>query len=61
MQSDKTARTVASLNASLDDLTTHAGRLRGQVNKQRQGMQKLILRHKTDINNFGVRWLSLSG
>ncbi|WMO49643.1 hypothetical protein PCS93_14150 [Escherichia coli] len=52
LQSDKTARTVASLNTSLDDLTTQAGRLQGQINKQRQGMQKLILKHKTDINTF---------
>lgn len=52
LQSTKTQQTIDRLNSSLDLLMSHAGRLQGQINIQRAGMQRLILKHKTDINTF---------
>ncbi len=52
LQSEKTRQTVDRLNASLDALISHAGQLQGKINIQRTGMQRLIQKHKTDINTF---------
>ncbi|EIZ8001285.1 AAA family ATPase [Salmonella enterica] len=52
LQSDKTLATIGRLNASLDSLISQAGQLQGQINKQRAGMQRLIQKHKKDINTF---------
>lgn len=52
LQSDKTLATIGRLNASLDSLISQAGLLQGQINKQRAGMQRLIQKHKKDINTF---------
>lgn len=52
LQSDKTLATIGRLNASLDGLIAQAGQLQGQISKQRAGMQRLIQKHKMDINTF---------
>lgn len=52
LQSDKTLATIGRLNASLDGLISQAGQLQGQISKQRAGMQRLIQKHKKDINTF---------
>lgn len=52
LQSNQTQRIVDRLNTSLDVLMTHAGQLQGKINIQRAGMQRLISKHKTDINTF---------
>ncbi|UJE00121.1 AAA family ATPase [Serratia plymuthica] len=52
LQSEKTRQIVDRLNASLDVLMAQAGQLQGQINIQRAGMQRLIQKHKTDINTF---------
>lgn len=52
LQSEKTQQTVDRLNASLDTLIAQAGQLQGKINIQHAGMQRLIQKHKTDINTF---------
>ncbi|CAI1835956.1 cobalt transporter ATP-binding subunit [Serratia proteamaculans] len=52
LQSEKTQQTVDHLNASLDALMVDAGQLQGKINIQRAGIQRLIQKHKTDINTF---------
>lgn len=52
LQSEKTLETTERLNASLDGLIAQAGRLQGQISRQRAGMQRLIQKHKKDINTF---------
>ncbi|HHT0093521.1 TPA: AAA family ATPase, partial [Raoultella planticola] len=52
LQSDRTQQMVERLNASLDALIAQAGKLQGKINIQRDGMQRLILKHMTDINTF---------
>lgn len=52
LQSDRTRQIIDNLNASLDALMTQAGQLQGQINIQRQGMQRLIQKYKNDINTF---------
>lgn len=52
LQSEKTQQTVDRINASLDALIAQAGQLQGKINIQRAGMQRLIQKHKTDINTF---------
>lgn len=52
LQSDKTLATTERLNASLDGLIAQAGQLQGQISRQRAGMQRLIQKHKKDINTF---------
>lgn len=52
LQSEKTKDIVNRLNSSLDSLILEAGQLQGRVNRQREGIQRLILKHKTDINHF---------
>ncbi|MGP6469570.1 AAA family ATPase [Rahnella aceris] len=52
LQSDKTLATIGRLNASLDGLISQAGQLQGQISRQRAGIQRLIQKHKKDINTF---------
>jgi hypothetical protein len=52
LQSEKTQQTIDQLNASLDTLMAQASHLQGKINIQRAGMQRLIQKHKTDINTF---------
>lgn len=52
LQSDRTKQIVDRLNASLDTLMAQAGQLQGKINIQRAGMNRLILKHMTDINTF---------
>lgn len=52
LQSEKTKETVKKINESLEPLIREAGKLRGKLNIQRQGMERLIEKHKKDINTF---------
>ncbi|MGR2769076.1 AAA family ATPase [Photobacterium ganghwense] len=52
IDSEKTQEAIASINDSIDNVSKQAGKLQGKINIQRAGMQKLIGKHQTDINNF---------
>ncbi|EGQ8084113.1 AAA family ATPase, partial [Vibrio parahaemolyticus] len=52
IDSEKTQAAIMSINKSIDDVSKQAGILQGKINIQRSGMQKLIAKHQTDINNF---------
>ncbi|OWS75378.1 AAA family ATPase [Pantoea sp. VS1] len=52
LQSEKTREVTERLNASLEGLISQAGQLQGQISRQRAGMQRLIEKHKKDINTF---------
>lgn len=52
LQSAKTREVTERLNASLEGLIAQAGQLQGQISRQRAGMQRLIEKHKKDINTF---------
>ncbi len=51
-KSNKTEEIICSLNDSLDQVLTKVGELQGEVNKQESKTQKLIEKHKEDINEF---------
>jgi ABC-type Mn2+/Zn2+ transport system ATPase subunit len=50
--SDDTKQIVDTLNGSLDAVLLKAGLLQGEINKQKEGIQKTIKKHKQDINEF---------
>ncbi len=50
--SEKTQVAIASINESIDEVSKQAGKLQGKINMQRDGMQKLIEKHQTEINHF---------
>ncbi|MBF4296336.1 AAA family ATPase, partial [Vibrio anguillarum] len=52
IDSKKTQVAIASINNSIDNVSKQAGKLQGKINMQRAGMQKLISKHQTDINDF---------
>ncbi|MQD61930.1 AAA family ATPase, partial [Vibrio parahaemolyticus] len=52
IDSEKTQAAIMSINKSIDEVSKQAGILQGKINIQRSGMQKLIAKHQTDINNF---------
>ncbi|MEL7506222.1 MAG: AAA family ATPase [Cyanobacteria bacterium J06554_1] len=52
LDSIKTQDAVASINASIDELTQQAGVLQGKINSQRSEMQKVVAKHQDDINGF---------
>lgn len=52
LQSEKTKDTVDKINKSLDPIILEAGKLKGKLNIQRQGMERLIDKHKIEINTF---------
>ncbi|MDI7552216.1 AAA family ATPase [Cronobacter sakazakii] len=52
LQSIKTEEAIRNLNTSLANLMNQAGQLQGKISIQRSGMQRMIIKHKTDINNF---------
>ncbi|WP_305840180.1 AAA family ATPase [Photobacterium leiognathi] len=52
IDSEKTQAAITSINESIDEVSKQAGKLQGKINIQRAGMQKLIAKHQTDINNF---------
>ena len=52
LNSDETTRVVDILNESLDEVSKQAGRLQGEVNKQKEGIRKTIETYKTEINDF---------
>ena len=52
IDSKKTQDSIALINSAIDEVSKQAGKLQGKINIQRAGMQKLIGKHQTDINNF---------
>ncbi len=52
LKSDETNRVVGVLNKSLDAVLNQAGKLQGEVNKQKEGIRITIENYKTEINNF---------
>jgi wobble nucleotide-excising tRNase len=50
--SDKTKLEVDLINTSIDEVVDKAGYLQGKLNQQRSGIQRLIEKHQSDINNF---------
>lgn len=54
LTSNKTQASVESINASIDELIQQAGELQGKINIQRREMQKIVVKHQNDINNFLV-------
>jgi ABC-type Mn2+/Zn2+ transport system ATPase subunit len=52
LDSDETKVIVDSLNEKLDELIVDAGKLQGEINKQRRATQLLIEKNRTEINNF---------
>jgi len=52
LDSSETRRIVDALNDKLDELILDAGKLQGEINKQRIATQKLIEKNRTGINSF---------
>lgn len=52
LNADETKKIVDVLNESLDSVLEQAGRLQGEVNKQKEGIRKTIETYKTEINDF---------
>jgi energy-coupling factor transporter ATP-binding protein EcfA2 len=52
LNADETKRIVDILNESLDAVLAQAGKLQGEVNKQKEGIRKTIEMYKTEINDF---------
>lgn len=52
LNADETKKIVDVLNESLDSVLKQAGRLQGEVNKQKEGIRKTIETYKTEINDF---------
>ncbi|WP_258186777.1 hypothetical protein [Vibrio splendidus] len=52
LNSDSTEQEIKSINNSIEEVIVKGGLLQGKVNQQRSGMQKLIEKHQSDINNF---------
>lgn len=52
LNADETKKIVDVLNESLDSVLNQAGRLQGEVNKQKKGIRKTIETYKTEINDF---------
>lgn len=52
LNSETTNSEVESINASIDEVATKARFLQGKIKQQRSGMQKIIQKHQSDINNF---------
>ncbi len=51
-KSEKTIEIIETLNSSLDIVLEKVGILQGEINKQRNLVQKLIEQHKKSINSF---------
>jgi energy-coupling factor transporter ATP-binding protein EcfA2 len=52
LDSSETRDIVNSLNEKLEELISDAGKLQGEINKQRRATQKLIEKNRTEINSF---------
>ncbi|MFA5939487.1 MAG: AAA family ATPase [Sinimarinibacterium sp.] len=52
LASNETKTVVDQVNASLDTVLQSAGKLKGEVNKQKKGIQDAITKYKTEINEF---------
>ncbi len=52
LNSTETQRIIAVLNGKLDELSVDAGRLQGEINKQRKATKKLIEENLSTINGF---------
>lgn len=52
LQSEKTKEIVGGINKSLDELILQAGRLKGKINIQHDAIERLIGKHKENINAF---------
>lgn len=52
LNADETKRIVGILNESLDTVLGQAGKLQGEVNKQKEGIRETIETYKTEINDF---------
>lgn len=52
LNSDKMQDAIAPINASIDTVIEHAGQLQGKINQQRSEMNKAVMRHQKNINDF---------
>lgn len=52
LNSETTNSEVESINASIDEVVAKERFLQGKIKQQRSGMQKIIEKHQSDINNF---------
>jgi ABC-type Mn2+/Zn2+ transport system ATPase subunit len=52
LASDETKVIVDQINASLDTVLASAGKLKGEINIQKKGIQEAITKYKTEINEF---------
>lgn len=52
LASTATKLIVDQINASLDAVLTSAGKLKGEINIQKKGIEKAINKYKTEINEF---------
>ncbi len=52
LNSDETKTIIEALNESLNTVLLQAGKLQGEVNKQKEGIRVTIETYKTEINDF---------
>lgn len=52
LTSNETKSIVDQVNASLDSVLQSAGKLKGEINKQKKGIQEAIKKYRTEINDF---------
>lgn len=52
LESEITKETVDRINQSLTNVESQIGKLQGQIAQQKQSIQKTILKHTSDINDF---------
>lgn len=52
LKSNKMQEAIDPMNASIDAVIEHAGKLQGKINQQQSKMKKTIERHQKDINEF---------
>ncbi|MBB1344255.1 AAA family ATPase [Pseudoalteromonas sp. SR45-6] len=52
LNSPQTNEQINAINVSIDEVIGRAGHLQGKLNQQRAGMQRLIEKYQSDINNF---------
>lgn len=52
LNSEESRKIIEEVNASLDIVTIKAGKLQGEVNKQKNGIETAILKYKLEINSF---------
>lgn len=52
LASDETRKIVDQINGALDTVLQSAGKLKGEINIQKKGIQEAITKYKTEINEF---------